>query len=53
VHGDIVAAQSATEPAGWPADLAAFVADVTADDFVLSSDDVDACLDLQLVAVRR
>jgi SAM-dependent methyltransferase len=52
-HGDLVAAQLATEPARWPADLAAFVADVMADDFVLSDDDVDACLDLQLVAVRR
>jgi SAM-dependent methyltransferase len=52
-HGDLVAAQLATEPNRWPAHCAAFVADVTADDFVLSGDDVDASLDLRLVAVRR
>ncbi|MGH8825679.1 MAG: class I SAM-dependent methyltransferase, partial [Jiangellaceae bacterium] len=53
VHGDLVDAQLATEPDGRPADLAAFVAAVTADDFILSGDDVDASLDLRLVAVRR
>ncbi|HET6728715.1 MAG TPA: class I SAM-dependent methyltransferase [Jiangellaceae bacterium] len=52
-HGDFVAAQLATEPAGRPADLTAFVAAVTVDDFLLSGDDIDASLDLQLVAVRR
>jgi SAM-dependent methyltransferase len=52
-HGDLVAAQLATEPAGWPADLTAFVAGVATDDFLLSGDDIDASLDLRLVAVRR
>ncbi|HEX6576744.1 MAG TPA: class I SAM-dependent methyltransferase [Jiangellaceae bacterium] len=52
-HGDLAHLQLATDPDAWPADLAAFVAGVTADDFVLSGDDVDASLDLRLVAVRR
>jgi hypothetical protein len=52
-HGDLVGVLFATEPAGWPADVAAFVADLTVGDFVLSGDDVDVSLDLRLVAVRR
>jgi SAM-dependent methyltransferase len=52
-HGDLVTAQLATEPDRWPGDLAAFVADITADDFVLSGDGIDASLDVRLFAVRR
>jgi SAM-dependent methyltransferase len=50
--GDLVADQLHTEPDQWPAALAEFVAAITADDFVLTTDDIDASLDLYLVAVR-
>jgi SAM-dependent methyltransferase len=50
--GDLVADQLANDPDNWPADLSATVADLAADDFALSPDDLDACLDLYLVAVR-
>lgn len=50
--GDLVAEQLTADPDAWPARLAAFVAGITADDFVLSPDDLDGCLDLYLVAVR-
>ncbi len=50
-HGDLVKAQLADEPAAWSAELATFVASLTADDFVLSPDDLDTSLDL-LVHVR-
>lgn len=52
-HGPIVAAQLASSPEGWPARLRAFVASLTADDFVVETGDVDGSLDLLAVAVRR
>jgi SAM-dependent methyltransferase len=51
-HGDIVGDQLAVEPQDWPAGLAALVASVSADDFDLSPDDLDTCLDLYVVASR-
>nr|WP_092888850.1 class I SAM-dependent methyltransferase [Actinopolymorpha cephalotaxi] len=50
-HGDLVKAQLADEPAAWSAELAMFVASLTAADFVVSADDLDTSLDL-LVHVR-
>jgi SAM-dependent methyltransferase len=52
--GSLVDAQVAVALAGgaWPADLAADVASVTADDFVLQLPDVDASLDLVVLARR-
>jgi SAM-dependent methyltransferase len=52
-HPDLVAAQLATEPDEWPRHLSELVASVDAGDFVLTGDDVDAGLDLFLVAERR
>jgi len=37
---------------GWPAELLARVAAVTTDDFVITAEDVDSCLDLLVVASR-
>jgi SAM-dependent methyltransferase len=51
-HGPLVEAQLASSPDGWPARLRAFVRSVTAADFVVSGQDVDASLDLLLVGVR-
>jgi len=51
-HGDIVAAQLASEPERWPDHLSTFVAGLTAADFVTDPDDIDSGLDLCLVAVR-
>jgi hypothetical protein len=38
---------------GWPDDLLKEVEAVTADDFVITADDVDSSLDLVAVAVKR
>lgn len=51
--GDLVAAQMATDPDRRDDDLRARVAAVTAGDFVVTDHDLDGCLDLLLVAVRR
>ena len=51
-HGDLVTAQLGSDPDRWPDRLGAFVASVTAGDFVFSSGDLDTSLDLLLVAVR-
>ncbi|MGH8774043.1 MAG: class I SAM-dependent methyltransferase [Jiangellaceae bacterium] len=51
-HGDLVAGQLATELTDWSAHLAAHVAATRADDFVLSPDDIDTCLDLLVIATR-
>lgn len=48
-HGDLVAAQLASQPAAWPAALATFVAGVAAGDFVLD-ERLDGALDLLLLA---
>jgi SAM-dependent methyltransferase len=45
-HGRIVDAQLAAAPESWPSELAAVVRGIGVDDFVLSADDVDGCLDL-------
>jgi SAM-dependent methyltransferase len=53
-HGGLVAAQVALALSGapWPSRLAADVAAVSVDEFVLTADDVDASLDLLVTAVR-
>jgi len=53
--GSIINAQVELAVAGreWPPTLAAAVAAVTADDFVIAETDVDASLDLVAVAARR
>ena len=51
-HGDLVSAQLGSDPDRWPDRLGAFVASVTARDFVFSSGDLDTSLDLLLVAAR-
>jgi SAM-dependent methyltransferase len=51
-HGDVVSAQLGSDPDRWPEGLGAFVASVTAQDFVFSSEDLDTGLDLLLVAAR-
>jgi len=51
-HGDLVSAQLGSDPDSWPDRLGAFVASVTARDFVFSSGDLDTSLDLLLVAAR-
>jgi SAM-dependent methyltransferase len=52
--GSVIDAQIALALSGqaWPDQLAADVAGVTADDFVLRGDDLDASLDLLVTAVR-
>lgn len=52
-HGSLVAAQQASPPDQWDGELARFVADLDATDFVVSADDVDGGLDLFVVAERR
>lgn len=52
-HGSLVSAQLASPPAAWSPSLHRFVARLTAADFVVTGDDVDASLDLVAVAVRR
>jgi SAM-dependent methyltransferase len=49
VEGSIAAAQHATAPSAWSANLAAMVASVTTDDFRLSPRALDASLDLVVV----
>ncbi|NUT97391.1 MAG: class I SAM-dependent methyltransferase [Saccharothrix sp.] len=53
--GSIIDAQVAVVVEGdeWPADLLAAVADVRSEDFEITTDDLDASLDLVAVAVRR
>ncbi len=53
--GSVIDAQVAVVVAGgeWPADLLAAVADVSSADFEITTDDLDASLDLVAVAVRR
>jgi SAM-dependent methyltransferase len=51
-YGGFVAAQLAGAPEGWPAELAADVAAVTTDDFVVTDVADDRCLDLILLARR-
>ena len=55
-YGDPVAAQLAAPPDRWDVELAAFVADVRPDDFVVAADcaehRVDDALDLLATAVR-
>lgn len=48
----IIDEQFASEPHEWPDDLTALVAGITADDFVVSGDNIDQSLDLYVVAVR-
>lgn len=48
----IVDEQLASQPHEWPDGLAALVAGVTADDFVITEDNIDQSLDLYFVAVR-
>lgn len=52
-HGSVMDQQLAGPPESWSRALQTFVASVTADDFVVSADDVDASLDLVAVAYRR
>jgi SAM-dependent methyltransferase len=52
-HGSLIDAQLAHEPATWRPDVRRLVASVTTRDFVVSAADVDASLDLVLVAYRR
>jgi SAM-dependent methyltransferase len=52
-QGDLVAAQVTTEPDRRDDDLQARIAAVTSGDFVVGDLDLDDCLDLLLVAVRR
>ncbi|GAA1861729.1 class I SAM-dependent methyltransferase [Pseudonocardia ailaonensis] len=53
-HGGLVDAQVAVALNGgdWPPELLADVASVTVDDFVLGADDLDASLDLLVIAQR-
>jgi SAM-dependent methyltransferase len=52
-HGDVVAAQLATDPSLWSPSLVQLVSELDASDFIVSSDAVDAGLDLLLIAERR
>ena len=52
-HGSIVEAQLAGPPSSWSAPLRAKVISLTAADFEVGEDGVDASLDLVLVAVKR
>jgi SAM-dependent methyltransferase len=52
-HGALVDAQLASPPERWPASLRRLVSGVRAADFTVSNADVDASLDLVVVAVRR
>jgi SAM-dependent methyltransferase len=51
-HGSLVEAQLATAPAEWSARLAADVASIRLDDFVVEDGRLDECLDLVVVARR-
>lgn len=48
-HGSLVQAQLATPAHAWPEALAALVSDVTSEDFVVTRDDLEGCLDLLAV----
>ena len=48
-HGSLVAAQLSVPYGQWPLPLRSFVAELTAEDFVVSADDVDSSLDLLVV----
>ncbi|HEX8002122.1 MAG TPA: class I SAM-dependent methyltransferase [Mycobacteriales bacterium] len=52
-HGPLADAQLASAPEGWPAGLRRFVARLSARDFEVTADGLDASLDLLAVAVRR
>ena len=52
-HGTLPAALAGAEPGRWPTDLHEVVASVTAADFGLTADDVDACHDLVVVLRKR
>ncbi|MGN6330099.1 MAG: class I SAM-dependent methyltransferase [Motilibacteraceae bacterium] len=45
-HGSLVQAQLATPPHAWPEALETFVSDITSEDFVVTRDDLEGCLDL-------
>jgi SAM-dependent methyltransferase len=51
-HGDVVAAQLATDPSEWSAPLVQLVSGLDASDFVVDVDAVDSGLDLMLIAQR-
>jgi hypothetical protein len=51
-HGDVVAAQLATDPSEWSAPLVQLVSGLDASDFVVGVDAVDSGLDLMLIAQR-
>jgi SAM-dependent methyltransferase len=53
LFGSLVDAQLAGPPATWHPQLRRAVAAVRTTDFVLAADNLDACLDLVAVAVRR
>jgi SAM-dependent methyltransferase len=52
-YGSFVAAQLATPPSEWPTSLRADVASVTTADFPIHERDIDASLDLVLLARRQ
>ena len=49
-HGSVVAAQLAQPYASWPDDLVRLVRSLTAEDFVLTPEDVETSLDLVVIA---
>jgi SAM-dependent methyltransferase len=53
LFGSVVDAQLAGPPATWHRELRRAVAGVRTSDFVLAADNLDSCLDLFAVAVRR
>jgi SAM-dependent methyltransferase len=53
LFGSVVDAQLAGPPATWHRELRRAVAGVRTSDFVLAADNLDTCLDLLAVAVRR
>ena len=52
-HGSLVAAQIAGPPESWRPAVRRFVATVQASDFVVDAGDIDASLDLVVVARKR
>lgn len=51
-HGPLVDAQLQADPATWPEHLRALVASVRCEDFVLTLDGLEDCLDLVVLATR-
>jgi hypothetical protein len=51
-HGSCVDRQLATDHAAWDEELVALVTGTTHEDFELKSGELDACLDLVVVARR-